>query len=658
MKGKRVLGIGIAAFMVVTAGLVLDLGGCGKSSLPVSAPIVNHAVVGAPGAGFPALNLEVWNPGQTANTGKLAVRITNWGTDPIALNRLAVRVWVDSAQYNLGSAALVGESYANNQTVYSPTGAFVANVKATSVAFQNVPSRTCFQYSTSDQTVVISFADAESVQIPPNGGYVETNSATNSLATWHASNWMNLDKSMDYSKIANLGTSSAARQNYPNITLYLDGQLACEYSHATSNPNDIDGSTGQEPCYVTGCFIPTPAPAGIKLNLEIWNPGQSATESKVAARITNWGGQAVSLSALKVKVWIPTIYYNMTYRHISLVPATYANNQSIYGANGSWLGNVGAPAVAFQPLTGGRDCGNNRLADTSVVISFTDTGKVVPANGGYVETNSATNSLATWHFSDWSSFTRASDYSRVTDAGTSSAARSNLAYYTLYYNDQLVCEYTSASAMDTATGLEPCNVSGCAPSPTPTPSTPTPTPTPPCVGYPAEYSLAVPLLPQQTDMWCWAASGEMCMNFLGHDVPQCVQANNEFGLANCCQINLCPNPDSGVPCASGGWPEFGRYGFSFLENPIQLDFAQLVQQTYCKQKPVAFTWWWTGGGGHMMVVVGYEIAPDGTQWVQINDPWAPCVGNQTLITYDDYVGSTDLGHTHGPDFYDLTYTGL
>ena len=52
-----------------------------------------------------------------------------------------------------------------------------------------------------------------------------------------------------------------------------------------------------------------------------------------------------------------------------------------------------------------------------------------------------------------------------------------------------------------------------------------------CAPVPAT-SLAVTLRPQETGMWCWAASGEMVMEYLGRAVSQCTQANDEFGRTN------------------------------------------------------------------------------------------------------------------------------
>ena len=61
-------------------------------------------------------------------------------------------------------------------------------------------------------------------------------------------------------------------------------------------------------------------------------------------------------------------------------------------------------------------------------------------------------------------------------------------------------------------------------------------------------SQAVTLRPQETSMWCWAASGEMVMDFLGTDVGQCDEANKRFGRSDCCN-NPVPNA-----CVNEGWP--------------------------------------------------------------------------------------------------------
>jgi len=161
-------------------------------------------------------------------------------------------------------------------------------------------------------------------------------------------------------------------------------------------------------------------------------------------------------------------------------------------------------------------------------------------------------------------------------------------------------------------------------------------------------SLNVPLFPELASSWCWAASGQMCMAFLGAtvDVSQCTQANNVFGQTNCCNN---PTPS---PCVQGAWPEFSKYGFSArMTNNTALSWAQIQTQIGCLNKPIAFSWHWTSGGGHMMVITGYAVI-DGENWVFINDPGVPDFGLHYQISYEDYVSGSD--HTHWNDFYDIT----
>ena len=175
-------------------------------------------------------------------------------------------------------------------------------------------------------------------------------------------------------------------------------------------------------------------------------------------------------------------------------------------------------------------------------------------------------------------------------------------------------------------------------------------------------SLPVPLHPQETGMWCWAASGQMIMDYMGHNVSQCIQANNYFGHDDCCNIDLCPPPTepAGHPCVSGGWPEFEKYGFTYKRTMgAALTWNQVISQTsnepYCSGKPFAFTWAWAGGGGHMMVCKGY-VTLNNINYIVVNDPSPPCQGDEVIITYDRYVGSPN-NYTHWDDFYDITYIG-
>jgi Papain-like cysteine protease AvrRpt2 len=169
-----------------------------------------------------------------------------------------------------------------------------------------------------------------------------------------------------------------------------------------------------------------------------------------------------------------------------------------------------------------------------------------------------------------------------------------------------------------------------------------------CVPPVVASGLNVTLDGQQTDSWCWAASGQMVMQFLGTSVTQCDEANKRFNYTDCCNS---PTPTA---CIQGGWPEFDKYGFTFKRTTdAALSWDQVKDQIYCQHKPFAFSWHWNGGGGHMMVLTGYLHFPFGqSELVFINDPWPPNAGDKTIMTYQNYVSGP--GHTHWDDFYDVT----
>jgi len=161
----------------------------------------------------------------------------------------------------------------------------------------------------------------------------------------------------------------------------------------------------------------------------------------------------------------------------------------------------------------------------------------------------------------------------------------------------------------------------------------------------------VPLRGQETPVWCWAASGEMVMDFLGTDVSQCDEANKRFGRNDCC------NSDRPSACVNTGWPEFDKYGFNFdRTSNTPLTWDQLKDQIYCQKKPFAFSWHWLDAngqpnGGHMMVVTGY-VSVGGSNWVYYHNPLPVGTGSTEFKAYTDWVSGS--GYSHWDDFYNVT----
>jgi hypothetical protein len=172
---------------------------------------------------------------------------------------------------------------------------------------------------------------------------------------------------------------------------------------------------------------------------------------------------------------------------------------------------------------------------------------------------------------------------------------------------------------------------------------------------------------QETDEWCWAASGEMMMSYAGpRNVPQCYQANQRFGRTDCCN---CPTP---IACAQPGWPQFDAWGYNFKETPSDtaLGWTQLTGEINA-ERPIWFAWGWNGGGGHALVARGYEeinILFFQEKLVFVDNPWpwqgrcgagntsGPFGGDSLEIdSYGDFVGGPGYDHVTWSNIYQVAH---
>jgi hypothetical protein len=185
-----------------------------------------------------------------------------------------------------------------------------------------------------------------------------------------------------------------------------------------------------------------------------------------------------------------------------------------------------------------------------------------------------------------------------------------------------------------------------------------------CIPYSHEKLMVDPY-PQRTSVWCWAASAQMVMNYLGHNINQCEQVNDDLRQNNLVQgANCCTNPTPQI-CFQTGWPQFGNYGFKYnTTKDSALTWANVKKQLSggpcCRKRPFCCTWYWLAddgtfsGGGHMMVVIGYKTFQN-SKYVHILDPAPVDEGTYRLLPYKQYVSGND--HAHWDDFYDIEYIG-
>ena len=176
---------------------------------------------------------------------------------------------------------------------------------------------------------------------------------------------------------------------------------------------------------------------------------------------------------------------------------------------------------------------------------------------------------------------------------------------------------------------------------------------------------------QQTDTWCWAASGQMTMNHVDKDsVPsQCAAVNKRWNRNDCCTTPGNCLFTSDLP------PLYEAYGFEYeatsddLELPPAdraLPWEEIKEQIYCKKKPFAFSWWSKASmytSGHVMVAIGYKET-GGKRFVTYIDPYPvvdsdgpiPHDGRLVTVTYATYIKrrSGPEAHIHGTAYYDIS----
>lgn len=157
---------------------------------------------------------------------------------------------------------------------------------------------------------------------------------------------------------------------------------------------------------------------------------------------------------------------------------------------------------------------------------------------------------------------------------------------------------------------------------------------------------------QETNNWCWAGVTQMLASHLDVSTTQCALANHRFGRTDCCDPE-----DEGVPCPKRdecnqpGWLELDHLGVTADESEDALSWDGIQSQVYCRAKPMGYAYGTPGVVGHVVVVKGY-VTVGGTDYVVLNDPWAPCAGSERLLPYAEYADPPGSA-THWNTWYNI-----
>jgi hypothetical protein len=162
-----------------------------------------------------------------------------------------------------------------------------------------------------------------------------------------------------------------------------------------------------------------------------------------------------------------------------------------------------------------------------------------------------------------------------------------------------------------------------------------------------ERILTVPFYPQETDLWCWAASSEMMMEYyLQRHVSQCTQANDYLNFQHE------PHPDccsEGPPnaCIIPGGLTFAMYNYWFDKG--HLGWEDIKAKLNMRQ-PFASVWTFDTDDRkfrHYTVAFGYlELGQD--KVVLLHDP---LYADHWIYSFGAFESGP--GYRRGEDVYNL-----
>jgi hypothetical protein len=197
-----------------------------------------------------------------------------------------------------------------------------------------------------------------------------------------------------------------------------------------------------------------------------------------------------------------------------------------------------------------------------------------------------------------------------------------------------------------------------------------------------ERTLSLRYVPQAGRNWCWAASGQMVMEFLGEAAGracQCRQAQTVLGARGCCAAAGSCAPASELParCDAPRWPAFVEkpevYGLDYRTTCDDLPLRQHdaacdarpiawrdLTVEICAGRPVIASFRAPGAlVGHTLVVKG--VSAHGGRRVLLADPAVLCPPGRDCegeldegfwVSYDEYAAGWG-GRAHWVDFHGI-----
>lgn len=145
---------------------------------------------------------------------------------------------------------------------------------------------------------------------------------------------------------------------------------------------------------------------------------------------------------------------------------------------------------------------------------------------------------------------------------------------------------------------------------------------------------------QRQDMWCWAASCQMVLNYHGFGIPQETLVHRTKGYV----VNQPGSTYEAMDALSGWWVRSLRDGlvYTTAAEQMRIDFRTIYDEITSRQSPMLVAMRGDGRVGHMVIVTGvtYDVDLSSRRYIPrtvvIRDPW-PGSPSRQEIGWDEFI---------------------
>lgn len=151
--------------------------------------------------------------------------------------------------------------------------------------------------------------------------------------------------------------------------------------------------------------------------------------------------------------------------------------------------------------------------------------------------------------------------------------------------------------------------------------------------------LGLRTLPQERELWCWAACTEMVLRFFEAPFGMCNVAGGLLNR-NCCN-SATPGCNVGLSIEEVD-QAFGSVRLAGVRFDREISFEDIQNQISGNpRRPVVAGIKWAGDGGHLVVISGWRIDNASRRFVTVNDPFY----SSGDIRYEDLVSQYGRNNT-------------